>query len=183
MNIPDKILLMLLIILLPIGIFLSRQLLEPTAEVMSDQKSEQLKKIETLLDQLADNQNPSQDIITNPQTPPVGLIISQVEFASNSGTLKIKGTQANFNTMVRISLVEYQPETPAVQNSAVANAKALGKPVVIEAVKPNADGSFEYEYLPEKNTTNIDITVDQLGQTDTIVFDLSTNKLVYEANP
>lgn len=150
---------------------------------MSDERSEQLKKIETLLDQLAQNQNLSEISPSSPQAPPAGLIISQVEFASASGSLKIKGTQANFNTMVRICLVEYQPETPATQNSAVANAKALGKPVVVEAVKPNADGSFEYEYLPEKNTTYVDISVDQLGQSDTIVFDLSTNKLIYEANP
>jgi hypothetical protein len=179
MGLTDKILLGLLIVLLPLGLIVSRQFFQPEDPEASDTRTEQLAKIETLLNELSD-----QEISSAPDTPTMPVIrLDQISFASESGSLKVRGVNANYNLLVQLEVVEYLPETTNTQNLAVSNAKALGKQVVHEAVKPNADGSFEYEYLPEKKDVYIEVTVRQLGMADVAVFDLIQEKLVYEANP
>jgi len=180
MNLTDKVLLGLLIILLPLGLVISRELFKPQDPETSDERTEQLKKIEVLLDEISSKETTSSPIQPQAQQGPA---IQEVQFASRSGTLKLRGNQANYNAVIRVFITEYLPQTLDTQNLAVINAKALGKPVKIEAIKPNADGSFEYEYLPDDTSVHLDITIEQQGKVDTIVYDLATQKLLYEANP
>lgn len=179
MGITDKILLVLLIILLPIGVLVSKQLFSPSDEEIEDERVVQLQKIENLLDEIAQDDVGSS---SDQQTPYTHIKIHSVEFASASGILKVTGNQAKSEMMVRIAVIEVREESESVQNPAVSNVKALGKKVLEEAVEPLSDGSFMYEYLPDISSGIIELTAMQNGHEFTVGYDVGQEREVYRSS-
>ena len=169
----DKGLLLLLVILLPLGLIVSRTLFEPENIDESDSKQEQLLKIEKLLDKLAE-----QKVEPNDEAPPPDeqIIVEEIKYASESGLIVISGKAPDVNLGVYISTTVFGSDADSSVNVAVKDANALGKEVEIAAVRTVSGGSFAYDYFPEKTSGILEIRVVQGEVVSTVQYDLGLRK-------
>jgi len=166
----DKILLVLLILLLPLGILASRQLLKisPNGATRADVTEKQITDIIQKLNEQVEL--PPQTITQMPT-----LNVTAVTYASGAGVLKVAGVAPSGTVSITVTAAVLPPETIPELNTGI-NPDVLGQTVTIKAVKPQSDGSFTYEY-PVKDTLGIvEINLIQGNAHNTIQYDLQGQK-------
>jgi hypothetical protein len=172
----DKVLLIILILLLPVGIIASRQFGGQLGFKNADQSETQIKKIEDLLTQLNDKAGQAAE------EPAVNqkIVITGVISASESGIIKIAGNAplANQILWINYTVADNKEEIPEIQST---KTKIKVKSEVIQtAVKPQTDGSFVIE-LPIIAKTGILYTLIQQGSNSySVSYDLGLQKQLNE---
>ena len=159
MNLIDKILIAILVILLPVGILLSRYILtndiSPNEELVIDAK-----KLKAMI-----NEFERIDKETNALSK--DFVMSSVSYATESGSLIVKGTapSSSMNVMMSATVLPSKDleEEDGVLGSIVENYSILVK----------RDGSFLIN-LPIENSQNIvEIRLEQEEVVRTIRYDLN----------
>lgn len=177
MQLIDKILLALLIILLPVGILASRKITGGNeASGTGDERVQQLKKIESLLNELSEESlSPQMSNIT--QDLPMEIVISSVDYSSDSGLLRLSGTAPTDEMAVMISTVVFE-EVDEEANSAVSNIGVLGETVTTEAVMPRDGGAFSYQHIIVDTVGVVELRVEQDRSVETVRYDLTENRRI-----
>lgn len=182
MSLVDKLLLGLLVVLLPLGVLVS-YLMFSNADV-SDGQIQEAQVDTTKLEQLIEDvtQQKAQEVqqaqIASQGKLPID--IAQVSFATESGTLKVKGRAPQPTTSVLVTatylpinqtVAELEPEEePSVQGISVDTVSVI----------PSAGGEFVYEYAVDSKQTDgiIELRLEQDDIVRTVRFDLKQKKQV-----
>jgi hypothetical protein len=170
----DKLLLLLLIILLPVGIVASRQLFQPSLsedkqiEVQTKKVEELMSKLNTQLDKKSSQSKTSSD-----------FSITAVTNSSESGVIRVAGVAPTGKISVYYTAVNIPKDIiPELNKNQVVDKKVLGESVQIKALKTNPDGTFILEY-PVKGTNEIVEFVLTQDQSQMIIqYDLGLNKRI-----
>jgi hypothetical protein len=169
----DKILLLLLVVLLPVGVVASKQLFQPqlTNQATADAN---VKKVEDLINSL--NQKSGQNVTagTNPNNQ---IPITAVIYASDSAVLQVAGMapQGKYLIWANVSLIP-QESIPEI-NQTVAKDN-FGLPTVTKAIEPRSDGSFVFDYPVRDNQGMVEISLSQGSSFVTIQYDLVKQKRI-----
>lgn len=179
MQVIDKILLLLLIILLPLGILASRYIGPNDAADSEASREEQIQRVEALLEELTQVQSQP-----DPQSsaPPVegeaaiqGLQVSSVRYATASGLLKVTGTTQSPATPIVAHTILFETFDD-IGNSAVADVRSLGETVTTEAVMPQPGGTFSYETIIVDSLGRVYVQLHQAGDAVVAGYDLSQDR-------
>lgn len=168
----DKLLLVLLITLLPLGIVVSKRVFSPETDAVTARET-QIQEVEKLISQLSETQVDQTDA-TNTLARPI--TVSGIGFASDSGILRLEGQAPTAATLVKVSF-SYLPKVPDIPelNPEVPDP-VLGQDVVVKAVKPNESGHYVLEYKVPYKEGIIETTITQGESEQTIQFDLNENR-------
>jgi hypothetical protein len=170
----DKLLLILLIILLPVGIVASKQLFQPN--LSEDKQIEaQTKKVEDLMAKL----NNQMDQKQGNQSAISGINITSVTNASDSGVLKISGVVPSGKMALYYSATILPKDIiPELNNNQVIDKKVLGETVEMKAIKTNTDGTFVLEYPVKGVNDVIELVLTQDQSRMIIQYDMNLNKRI-----
>jgi hypothetical protein len=167
----DKLLLVILILLLPVGIVASRQVFLPNQG--SGGNADQVKKVEELINRLSDKVQQGTEV--NPKTEKIN--ITAVTYASATATLRVAGMAPQGKRSITVSATILPPEVIPELNLAVDEA-VLGQAVTVKAVKPRSDGSFVFEYPVEDTQGVVEISLNQGLAGAVVQYDLKLQKQV-----
>jgi len=173
MKLIDKLLLGLLVILLPLGLFLSQWLLSPaeeTTESTTPATEVDITKLEQLIRTTVAQSQPKKEVVKT-------FSVEKVSYASESGILRVEGKapEAASSILVSTSVLPKKSETPPETDSS-----SIATPVQVYSIQPSPDTSFKYDYEVDKADLDevIEIRLDQNLSTKTIRFDISLGKQV-----
>lgn len=176
MGIVDKLLLVVLLLLLPVGIFvaatLTRQSDAKEGKNISGQDAATVEDLKKMLESMQ----------SQPKTTPkesASIEVTSVAYASDSGRLQVAGLAPQPQLAITISATVLPPESLLPQEinaSASADSNVLGHTVEVKSIKPAAGGSFVYEYsLPRKDGL-VQVTLQQGQAVKVVQFDIANNK-------
>lgn len=180
MKLVDKLLLGILVVFIPVGLFLSQWLLTPQQNTTSSEQttstSVDVSKLEQLIRQTVSQSVPKQE------APPT-FSISSVSYASESGILKIEGTapQPQGSILVSATLMKNPSDINSLDiDTAIETDLKTGIPVQVYSVQPGENAFFVYEYEVSTENLNsvIELRLDQNLSTKTIRFDLEKKQQV-----
>lgn len=190
-NLIDKFLVFLMIIILPVGIFISSKVSNVSEEEQLALVEEaKLKKIDTALAEIKTAATPKKG---EPKIPPIE--ITKVTYATESGKLKIEGKAPTANLNVMVQAVVTPKATPKpkpkkitkVENAGSSSAQpkeedvevdVLGVNVDVVAVKTKEDGSFLISKDIDEDVALMEIRFDQGESTATIQYDFIAKKKI-----
>lgn len=171
MNLVDKLLLGLLVLLLPMGLLVSFVFFRSPAESSGVVKSAQIDeaKLRELISQTV-QQNQT------PVTTPKPIMISEVKFASDSGVLQLKGTAPKGGSSVLVSATVIQRTSDEEDD----DDRVRGSVVETVSVWPEETGVFEYQYEVARSNYQdlIELRLEQNDSVYTIKFDLREKRQV-----
>lgn len=176
MNFIDKVLLGLLIVILPLGIWGSHRLIsqdnnatDSTVQVLDPTK------LEELVDQLSNKQ-------TGPvaSTVPAEFSLASVAFATESGVLVLNGIAPNGETSVLVSVTVLKPLNPIAELGENEEDSVKGTNVYTRSVVPKTDGGFKFEYevASQDYESVVELRMEQNLSVKTVRFDLKTRRQV-----
>lgn len=167
----DKLLLLILVAVLPIGLMASYQLFPK--EVASPKKQEEVeKKLDTLVQQLTVTAQQKSE-----EAKPIQF--GQVSYASQSGVLSVSGTAPAGNAAVLVSATVLPVANPTSSPGLKKTESELikGSKVEVVSIQPNANGVFKFDYEVGKVSSGIvELRFEQLDSVKNIRFDLATKK-------
>lgn len=174
MHLIDKLILAALILMLPIGFFISRMLI---AEEEEATPAVDIAAIEQAIRQSVSQAQP--EPVKIPE-----ITIAVVSYASNSGTLTIAGKAPFPQATIWVNTV-FLP-LAETQTGVVTQTNATPTPAPVQkaevySVLPSSDGNFTFSYdIPRASRENlIELRFDQDASTKTIRFDPVTNKQIF----
>jgi len=170
MNLIDKLLLVLLIVIGPLGLV--------GAYVMMGQEGESLESTvaidEAKLEELAARLS-NQQAATVAAPTPKPFMLASVGYASQSGELVIKGKapEGTASVMVTATVLPTSEELAKLEEGEAVK----GSQVETESVVPKTDGEFSYGYDLGRATKGIvELRLEQGESVKTVRFDLETRK-------
>lgn len=176
MGIVDKLLLVVLLLLLPVGIFVAATLTKQSdakeGKSISGQDAATVEDLKKMLESMQ-----SQPKTTSNES--TSIEVTSVAYASDSGRLQVAGLAPQAQLAITISATVLPPESLLPQEinaSASADSNVLGHAVEVKSIKPAAGGSFVYEYsLPRKDGL-AQVTLQQGQVVKVVQFDIANNK-------
>ena len=190
-DIIDKVLVVVLVITLPIGIFVSAHMQESADVAKAEQiEQEKIGKLNQTLEELK-AASAKETVVKAPEIEPI--TIRSVVYASDSGKLRVEGTApgTNLNVMVQAVVTEKAKPTPkpkkvVKQASGSANvavkeddSSVLGEAVDVVAVKTDDTGNFTLvREVDTDEVTLVELRFDQAESTATIQYDFIANKRI-----
>lgn len=165
MGMVDKILLALMIFLMPLGLLVTYKLF-PSQEETEQKQVELEKKIDGLMAQIS--------AANVPVAKPVSTIqLSQVVYASESGTLKVAGAgQSGAAVMVSATVL------PASKDEKDKSA-VKGHQVEVFSVETNGKGVFSFEYDVGRLSEGIvEMRFEQKESVQTVRFDMAKKQQI-----
>ncbi len=176
MGIVDKLLLALLLVLLPVGIFVAATLTKQADSKTGGEGTQDVATVEDLKKMLESMQQQPK-AVSKPETSPIE--VTSVMYASHSGRLQVAGLAPQPQVAITVSATVLPPEsllTQEINASASADNNVLGHAVEVKSVKPAAGGSFVYEYSLPRKEGLVQVTLQQGQATKVVQFDLQANK-------
>jgi hypothetical protein len=179
MGIVDKLLLVLLLLLLPVGIFVASTLSKQTEGKSADGSSlTDAATVEDLKKMLESMQNQPKSAPKDALNP---IEVTSVAYASDSGRLQVAGLAPQAQVAITVSATVLPPESLLPQEinaSASADSNVLGHAVDVKSIKPASGGSFVYEYALPRNEGLVQVTLQQGQVTKVVQFDIKANKQI-----
>ncbi len=179
MGIVDKLLLVLLLLLLPVGIFvaatLSKQSDAKSTTGISAKDAATVEDLKKMLESMQSQPKSAPKDVASP------IEVTSVAYASDSGRLQVAGLAPQSQVAITISATVLPPESLLPQEinaSASADANVLGHAVEMKSVKPAAGGSFVYEFFLPRKDGLVQVTLQQGPTTKVVQFDISANKQI-----
>ena len=172
MTLLDKLLLVLLVVMLPLGIIFSRKFMVSNPNQV---KEAEVKRIEALLEGLSkDKKVETKEVETKEES---GFNITLVNYASESAVLKVAGVAVDPKMFIWIGVVR---DSTVDMNPLEATAEkgGLGKEVVWQTVKPRSDGSFVYEYVVSGDGI-VEVRLEQNKAVETVRYNLTEKRRVF----
>lgn len=172
MKTVDRILLSILVLLLPVGLLISYQLL--SSPINKDELVIDAEKLKVMVE------NYSNMEINN--EPKKEIIVSSVSYASKSGIISVSGNAPSSEASVYMSVTVLPPKpspTPTVNTLAKNDQLILGRSVNTLSFETESDGSFLIDYEIESLTTIIELRLEQEETIKTIRFDLDKKEQIY----
>ena len=175
MNLIDKLLLGLLVLLLPIGLAISLMVFpsnNSSAEVAGVQLDEE--NLKALIQETVQQNQPVQE-------KPQPISITQVRYASESGTLKLSGSAPSEIASVLVSATVIKPDsTENVIADDDEKSAVKGSSVETFSVLPETNRSFEFELLIDEEDANgvVELRLEQDESIKTVKFDLQKKKQI-----
>lgn len=168
----DKLLLLLLITLMPIGILVSRQVFaQPKDE--AEARAAQIKEVDSLINQL---EKKATEPPSEAQVKDEPMIINGIGYASDSGSLRLEGQAPKANTTVMVTVTVLPPKVKIPELEPELDTQVLGQEVVIKAVKPKADGQFIFEYPVPGKRGIVEVQIKQGNAEQLIQFDVENQR-------
>jgi len=168
----DKVLLIVLILLLPVGIIVSRQFGGQLGVKTSTQNEAKVKNIEDLLTQLNDKAGRPADLPAENQQ----LIITGVVTASESGVIKVAGAAPFGNHLLWVSytVVDVSEQIPELKQN--KNVSKANLEITQTAQEPQADGTFVIDIPARAKTGILQILIQQDKLSQSLRYDLGLQK-------
>ncbi len=164
----DRILLLLLVILLPLGIVMSRMFTGELSFGTNQSSSVDEKKVEEIVKRL----NPSQ----SSASPSVGkeFNVTGMVYATESGKLKVVGMSPNDQTLLWIWTASSQTKSRKAITSASASASAEARPIWDGplVIQPQAGGFFSVEVDVSLMAGIVEIRLEQGTSRSVVRYDL-----------
>lgn len=171
----DKVLLIILIIMLPIGIILSRQFGGKLGNTGDQQYQDRVQKIEDLLTQLNDKASNVQPLVAEDKK----ITLTGIVPSSTSGSLRLAGTAPYGDRVIwgKYTLYPVSEIIPELGASKAADQGGLN--VTEKAIQPQTDGSFGWEINPGAKTGVLEINFEQGLSQLSLKYDLSKQKQIF----
>ena len=163
MNLVDKILLVLLVLMLPLGLGISYLIYTHNQE---DKTDESLLIQQQKLDNIA-NQLSAQ----NQSKKPKSFSIGSIKYASSSGSLEISGKAPGEGASVLISATVLPVDEQGVD-------KIKGSQVTTVSIVPEIDKSFIYQFPTRQKKGIVELRLVQNESVTTIHYDLEKKEQV-----
>lgn len=170
MSLVDRILLLMLVLILPLGIVFSKTILSKQGE--KSQQEEVVEKVDTLISNIQNRENRAQ----TPQTP--GINITGVIYASDSGRIRIAGVVPSDKHAVMVSATVLPVDAIPDELGGKQTESVLGQAVEVRSIKPQVGGSFVYDYPVQEDSGVIDFLIQQDASVTTVQFDLGSKKQI-----
>lgn len=171
MNLLDKLLLVLLLLMLPLGVVASKKLLG--GSLTADKPSE-FEQLGQTLEKIADKQKTPGSAI-----PEIG--ITGVVASSESGMLTVAGVAPSESTTVTVTAT-ILPTATAETGTQKKSDEVLGQTVEIKAIKPKAGGSFSFNYPVRGVTGVVELRFEQGMSVTTVQYDMKERKQIFLKN-
>lgn len=178
MKLIDKLLLGLLVILIPLGIFFAQWFLRTPEEPQVAETEVDVNALEQLIRQAVAQSQPTQ------KEPKQSFTISAVTYASESGTIRLSGKAPTGDSNILVSATvipndrktiisdELNPDGTTDEDEELNLEQGLS--VQFYSVLPDEQGVFTYEYVvaEELRNSKVELRLDQNQASSTIRFDL-----------
>lgn len=167
----DKLLLGLLIVLLPLGLWAAHRATQPNIEEEIQSNSTRPATVEELTQIIQELQQPVPT--SEPNNPEIQ--ITNVSFASESGTLQVAGTASDpqLSVMVSATVLPLGQDDPQELTGDPNTQDVLGYNVEIRSLRPLPGGGFQFHYRIPPNTGAIEIRFDQAQSSKTVIYDVT----------
>jgi hypothetical protein len=164
----DRLLLVLLVVLLPLGVFGSKEIVSRWQGQAVDPQTEYLQEVEALLTQLIEKRKSGGGALT--EVPRINLM--SVTVASASGTVTVMGSSpTEYGITVSATVLPPYSDTDEV----------LGGTVALAAIRPKQDGIFTYTYdLPSGRDGVLELTFRSGEAVAVAQIDLETKTYIEE---
>ncbi len=171
MNLVDKIILGLLVVILPVGVFFSYRVISNEGEeTSSDYVGIDEAKLEDLVNKLSTQKTP---VVAEPKAKPIS--ISSVVYSTESGKLKVAGSVPEANAAVLV--------TATVLPHGEDDEEDTVKGLIVETVPvlPTDKKAFMYEYEVDEDelTGMIELRIEQNDSVRTVRFDLEKREQIF----
>ncbi|NMB56905.1 hypothetical protein GYA19_03140 [Candidatus Beckwithbacteria bacterium] len=181
MDLFDKFLIIVLIIILPTSIFFSaRAYQNEIKELKSNADQEKIAKVNEAIDDIETQLDTTFTKVQEKKTVPIE--ISSVKFATTSGKLEVTGKAPGKNLNIMVSAIVTPIKTTEKSKTSSGSAKkvddsVLGEKVEVIAVKTDGEGNFKFiKQVDLKKIDLIELRFDQGDSSATIQYDLVRNK-------
>ncbi|NMC35698.1 hypothetical protein GYA49_01495 [Candidatus Beckwithbacteria bacterium] len=169
----DKILILLMVLILPVGIYTASKYAGQLDEPKEEQVQIAEEKLNEAVAKIQEAAVPQQE---EPKIAPIE--IADVSYASESGELIVSGAAPAANLNVMVSAVV----TPSTYNTKTKNKdgsgeSVLGEQVEVHAVKTDSVGHFTYKRKVDvKDIDLIELRFEQSESSATVQYNLVENK-------
>jgi hypothetical protein len=167
MHLVDKLLLVLLLLMLPLGVVASKHFFTGTSTETKPSEYEQLGET---LQQIANKQQTPKE-----ETSKIG--ISGVVASTQSGVLTVTG-QAPSETMTVMVTATILPVAGSAPTQSSKSDDVLGQTVEIKAIKPKAGGTFSFQYPIEDIEGVVELRFEQGTSVTTVQYDVISGKQI-----
>lgn len=172
MKIVDKILLAMMVLMLPLGMFASYKMF-PKGDVLAEQ-DKKLEEIDKLINEL---NSKTASLNNAPKKTPITL--TRVTYASESGTLRAEGTAPVKSATVLVSATVVPPAPKPAELGGSDDVRVFGTKVDTVSVPTATNGTFAFEYEIGSQTDGfVEIRFEQKDVVETVRFDLKDKKQV-----
>ena len=172
MKVVDKVLLAMMVLLLPLGVFASYKMF-PQGDVLAEQ-DKKLAQIDNLINQL------NQKTAGVNGTANVPITLTRVTYASASGTLRVEGTAPGKKSSVLVSAMVLPPAPAPAELGGGTDSRVYGTKVDTVSVPTEGNGTFAFEYdVTELTQGIVEVRFEQDSLVKTVRFDLKTKKQVF----
>ncbi len=177
MNLVDKLLLVLLLVILPIGIYGSHRLINQGAG-NGDAGTKMLDP--NKLEQMIDNLSQQQVVVPNSEGEST-FDLWDVAFATASGKLTLRGKAPHSETSVLVSVTMIPRTDVIVELGSDEEEVVKGSQVITMSVVPKTDGGFTYVYDVDEDEADglVELRLEQEKSVMTVRFDLKLRKQVF----
>ena len=166
MNIVDRLLLLMMILLLPIGLVASYSLFPEDNTSFEDLQEQRLKQIDGLISQLTYYANQNKE-------DSVPITVTKTEFKEVEGVLRVEGTTPRKDASVLVTATVLPPNGESLSEE--ESIKGLSVETVM--VPTNSKAQFIYEFEVEKDSDGVvELLIEQRGKYQSVKFDLATGK-------
>ncbi|MFC1654027.1 hypothetical protein ACFL1M_04235 [Patescibacteria group bacterium] len=156
MNIVDKLILALLVIMLPIGFLVSYKILAE-GDLPGKETSIDAKKLKQMVDRYSQ--------LEEYTMPKQKFVVSSVSYASESGFLSVTGVAPSSQATIMMSAT-------VLPHNDSEKELVLGNSIDAFAVSPKNTGAFEFVYPVDISSSVVEIRLEQEEVVRTIRFDL-----------